>query len=248
LSDLGFDKLQFAAFSSGDTTAALPRAIRQFDPNAWHPSAIINQFPDLPKKVVSQKMPFDEWYRESSNCYLYALGDRSLFLNRLANSSDLGVIGGFTEETDDVDYTPNTLIDFVMREGLIPTGDSILWSDTARPTALFLYATWDFHFLRLDESSAGSSRMVWTQKNRQGEPNIVLDHYGHLLRDPRHFKIWDRYQFVSFVNIPDNLGVSESVIDQYQERGPLSILDYEQRSPFMRGASSDGKILIPQFG
>ncbi|MGB9154084.1 MAG: hypothetical protein WCD70_13475 [Alphaproteobacteria bacterium] len=225
---------------------ALPCAALQFDPGAWEWGNVRDRFPDLTRLPKSGSYHY--WYNISSNCYAYALGDVTLFLDRVGAEVGLdpGVISGKHHMLPPEHILPDTLVQLAKSDGLKQTGDKIVFEPNTRPVALFVCNHQDYHWLRLDKRD-DTSKMVWSHKFRTFSPKIVTDKKGNTINDPRNLKIplyrKSHYRFVSFFNVPNDLSMSGEALTTYQKDGKLLLLE-----PELRSWQANGRIPIPQLG
>ena len=234
-----------------------PDRLLTFDPKAWETTALCRMHPHL-RTDTTQGSPesygHGSWCDIKSNCYVYALGDRSLLIPRLVELPDTGALSGKAMERPRKVISASTVVDFAKADGLIHTGDDLIMEDTSRPIALFVAPMHDFHWLRLDKTSSGG--LVWTQKYRNELPCVAIAPDGTPVNDPRTlqwqisrmhpFPMEGTMKFVSFFNVPHDLSICSSVAKAAQSPRPRLWLSESERAAVNH--PTQRRIVIPQLG
>jgi len=263
-----------AKIPPAENLVTLP-SVLTFNPRAWDASNAEERFPDMKIAYENSEVlqsregcdTFPKWFNSEAACYPYALGDQSLLLNRLTSYSSIGVMSGvyFDEEK----LTEEKIIKAVECDGLKPTGDEIKIEPGFRPVILYMNER-DCHWVRLDRPGlfvAGEPRIIYSQKWSDRPPQIlrhmdnrkiddprtisIVQGYSKVVRNPTRSPSEGFYNFVSFVNVPDDLSISVDVINAHKaviKKLNSDLADDWDAHLQRMNIPTSGKLLISQYG
>ncbi len=200
-----------------------------FEPDLWTADAVVVQFPDLVDIGVAKALDlaylnprgrssFRDWWDLESNCWLYAICDRTLASNRLVSSSNLPNFLGIHLSEEQIDS--GCISKLLVQSRLTSMGDRLEWDDHTRPIAAFVRPDeGGYHFLRLDRLP--DSQTVWTGKLRNKSPRIVKRANGDEVMHPREADIWG-HEYIGCWNVPLDLDMpNRPALGQYLENDSL---------------------------